>query len=284
MSKWWAVLALLTGGCFSKPGFGDQGRVDAAGDGRGGDGQVDAPAVTCESSFGTPVGAAGLTTGITSNPTIRADLLEVYWSFRNSAPLSWEIRSARRTATGSAFMIQSPSPALATGSSLFDPSPAITDDGQLLVFIANKLGTPEVVQVVRDGSGMWTLRTSLDFDGWQPITSLDLSGDGLVLSFVGNGGALHVARRTSRTDQFAVDAGMLGTDLDNPTLSGDLLEVLFDDTQSGISRSVRPTGSSIFLGSVPSIADARSPDLTDDGRTLAMAKLGGLWLATRMCN
>ncbi len=271
------LVALVCCGCLSKPGF-------SGGD--GGTGSEDAPSDgtsdgACTPVWGAPVVQSEFNNKITGEPTITSDLRHLYFAKQLGA-MQWEIHSATRSSTATSFSVTS-SQLFGAPVSTYDQDPAVTDDNELVVFIA---GSPPKVSQARWNGSSWVIELALDL----AVATLDVSPDGLTLYYAVSGGDLFETKRMSRGVPFTASATTIASGVLFPAVTGDGLTLYAVDGTSpgtGIAVRTRPSTTDTFGGATAAVhlfSGWVDPDVTADGKTLVLSKSGTmLGVATLAC-
>ena len=266
------VVTALICGCFGKPGFSG---VPSDAHGGGADGaDDDANPDACTGAWGAPIVRHELDNMVTGEPTITADLLNVYYA-KQLAGASWQIHWASRSDQMSVFVPRGQAPF--DPGSMVDQDPSITSDGMDIIFRATQQG---VIQEAKYEGTSWNRTAVFGLEGLAPDT-LDLSGDGLTI-YYNVGAALHIAHRTTRTAMFIEASGTWGSDLHWPAVTGDGKHLYYTMLPStyGVYEATRPSAATNFtaIGMVLG-TNYDDADVTDDGAVMVVGERTGTTLA-----
>lgn len=284
--------AMLVAGC-GRVGFDAGARDGRSGDDAGGDAVVDTVGT---GSFGTPSSIVPLeSTSFDDDPTLTADLLEIYFASNRPGGLdsTGDIWFATRPTATSAFG----PPQLVAGinSNVEDQSPGISADGLTLYFSSRRTA-------VLTGSNFWiTTRTDRASPWSSPVLATDLStnmdefeaqpdasGLRLVLYRDLGGGDRSIFEATRATAADAWGTPVLVPSLDtagsehSPCLTNDGLAIYFGTDRGGTAGvhdlyiATRPSVTAPFATPepVPGINDAADDDdpwVSPDGHWLVFS-------------
>lgn len=274
---WFVAAALLGAGCFGKPGFsGSPSDAKTDGGGGGDDAGGDGPIPDgCAGGWSAPAIRHELDGLVGGEPTITADLKTLYFSKQLTAN-SWQIHWADRGDASSAFTSRGRAPFDTVGSA-FDQDPAVTDDGQMVIFREGPSGA--IKQAVFTNPG-WNVTNVPGLDALAP-TSLELSGDGLTLYWSTNG-TLHVGKRGVRTAAFVEDGSAFGTGIHWPTVTADGMHLYYTMLPNtyGVYEATRTSQTSAFSGATMLLGSGyHDPDVTSDGAVMIVGERASTTIA-----
>lgn len=159
-------------------------------------------------------------------------------------------------------------------------------DGELVLFLSNRSGGTRVHETRRSSSGFAAPVEPAGIVDQHPITTIDVSFDGLTLYWSNFFDELWTARRPDVDAPFANVTRVLGISdelaADELAISSDELELYTSSFASGIARRTRAHRDEAF-GEPEQLTSGSAPDLSPDGRTLIFVDDGRLWLMERDC-
>jgi len=278
------VVALVTTGCFSKPGEPQL----AAGDATTADAAIDAfITVDCSQTLFTGVaqplnGTNGYTDG---DPAITGDKLQLFFVHYLSATSVHEIWTTTRPDATGTFVTPTK---LELGGSVNDndTDPAPTADGSLFVFLRNgypHIATKTAAVKSNPTPGTWSVQPLPGSLGMAAMGSIDLAPDGKTLYWNTPNNLLHIAVLNPTTNQFEDKTGTFGSGFNFPTVSADGKELYFWDS-AALRQTTRTSTTSVFPSAssqpFPACID---PDLSADGQMLVCYVGSGVSALTRTC-